>query len=100
MDVDEDSQGRVVLYTEPAMTNKTADKLSKEMGFEIEESEIIYDPNEDTKVALDDEGAAKELNNFLDELQEVQGIQGIYMNWTKGGIADDLWEELRGKASV
>ncbi|EMD87401.1 hypothetical protein COCC4DRAFT_59270 [Bipolaris maydis ATCC 48331] len=100
LDVDEDAEGRVVLYTEPAMTNKTAEKLSKDVGLEIEESEIIYDPNEDTKVALDDEGAAKELSNFLDELQEVQGVQGVYMNWTKGSIAEEMWEELRGKVSV
>jgi transcriptional/translational regulatory protein YebC/TACO1 len=100
LDVDEDAEGRVVLYTEPAMTNKTADKLAKDVGLEIEESEIIYDPNEDTKVALDDESTAKELSNFLDGLQEVQGVQGVYMNWTKGSIGDDVWEELRGKASV
>lgn len=100
VDVDEDTQGRVVLYTEPAMTNKTADKLSKDLGYEIEESEIIYDPNEDTKVPLEDEGAAKELSSFLDELQEVQGVQGVYMNWAKGSLPDDVWEELRGKASV
>ncbi|EMD59402.1 hypothetical protein COCSADRAFT_101945 [Bipolaris sorokiniana ND90Pr] len=100
LDVDEDAEGRVVLYTEPAMTNKTAEKLSKDVGLEIEESEIIYDPNEDTKVTLDDEGAAKELSNFLDELQEVQGVQGVYMNWTKGSIAEEMWEELRGKVSV
>ena len=48
-----------MLFTEPAQTNKIADLLVKEHGLEVEESEIIYDPNEDTKVPLDDEGAAK-----------------------------------------
>ncbi|RYN63412.1 hypothetical protein AA0118_g4830 [Alternaria tenuissima] len=100
LDVDEDAEGRVVLYTEPASTNKTAEKLAKELDLEIEESEIIYDPNEDTKVPLEDEGAAKELNSFLDDLQEVQGVQGVYMNWTKGSIGDDVWEELRGKVNA
>lgn len=100
IDVDEDDEGRVVLYTEPALTNKTADKLSKELNLEIEESEIIYDPNEDTKVPLEDEGAAKELSRFLDDLQEVQGVQGVYMNWAKGSIGDELWEELRGKTTA
>ena len=90
----------MVLYTEPALTNKTADKLSKELNLEIEESEIIYDPNEDTKVPLEDEGAAKELSSFLDDLQEVQGVQGVYMNWAKGSIGDELWEELRGKTTA
>jgi YebC/PmpR family DNA-binding regulatory protein len=100
LDVDEDDEGRVVLYTEPASTNKTAERLAKELDLEIEESEIIYDPNEDTKVPLEDEGAAKELGSFLDDLQEVQGVQGVYMNWTKGSIGDDVWEELRAKTTA
>ena len=100
LDVDEDAEGRVVLYTEPALTNKTAERLAKELDVEIEESEIIYDPNEDTKVPLEDEGAAKELGSFLDELQEVQGVQGVYINWTKGSIGDDVWDEIRGKVTA
>jgi transcriptional/translational regulatory protein YebC/TACO1 len=62
---------------------------------------VIYDPNEDTTVTLDSEEAAKQLSGFLDKLQEVQGVQGVYMNWAKGdSIPDDLWEELRGKVVV
>jgi transcriptional/translational regulatory protein YebC/TACO1 len=101
-DVQEDEEGRVVLYTEPAQTKTIAEQLATELGIEIEESEIIYDPNEDTKVELDDREAAARLNTFLDELQEeVQGVQGVYMNWTKGAsIPDELWEELRGKVDV
>ncbi|KAH6642700.1 transcriptional regulator-domain-containing protein [Boeremia exigua] len=101
LDIFEDAEGRVVLFTEPAHTNKIADLLAKQHGLDVEESEIIYDPNEDTKVPLDDEGAAKELNErFLDKLQDVQGIQGVYVNWSKGAISDDLWEELSGKVNV
>jgi YebC/PmpR family DNA-binding regulatory protein len=100
-DVIEDDQGRVVLFTEPAQTKTIAETLAKELELEIEESEIIYDPNEDTKVSLDDQEAAAKLSSFLDDLQEVQGIQGVYMNWSKGeSIPNDLWEELRGKVAV
>ncbi|KAF2855178.1 YebC-like protein [Plenodomus tracheiphilus IPT5] len=99
-DVEEDAEGRVLLYTEPAQTKTIAEKLGKELEVEIEESEIIYDPNEDTKVPLDDQASAEKLGNFLDGLQEVQGVQGVYLNWTKGSISDDLWEELRTKATV
>ncbi|KAF2826542.1 YebC-like protein [Ophiobolus disseminans] len=101
LDVVEDEQGRVVLFTEPARTKTTAETLAKQLQMEVEESDIIYDPNEDTKVALDDEEAAAKLNAFLDELQEVQGIQGVYMNWSKGsGLPEELWDELRGKVAV
>lgn len=100
-DVLEDDEGRIVLYTEPAQTKTIAEALAKELEMEIEESEIIYDPNEDTKVALNDEEAAAKLSEFLDDLQEVQGIQGVYMNWTKGeSIPGELWDELRGKVAT
>jgi hypothetical protein len=50
---------------------------------------------------VDGEESAAKLSDFLDELQEVQGIQGVYMNWSRGdGIPDELWEELRGKVAV
>ncbi|KAG9204921.1 hypothetical protein G6514_010155 [Epicoccum nigrum] len=101
LDVLEDDEGRVVLFTEPAQTNKIADLLVKDHGLEVEESEIIYDPNEDTKVPLDDEGAAKELSErFLDKLQDVQGIQGVYVNWSKGAISEEIWEELSSKVNI
>jgi YebC/PmpR family DNA-binding regulatory protein len=100
IDVEEDDEGRVVLYTEPAHTNKIADKLAKELDVEIEESDVIFDPNEDTKVPLEDEGAAKELSSFLDDLQEVPGVQGVYMNWSKGNVPDEVWDELKGKVAA
>lgn len=97
VDVEEDAEGRVVLYTEPAQTKTIAEQLAKELGMDIEESEIIYGANEDTRVALDDEGQAKNLGKFLDDLQEIPGVSGVYMNWTKGSIADELWDDLRTK---
>ncbi|KAL6707035.1 hypothetical protein ACN47E_004787 [Coniothyrium glycines] len=100
LDVLDDEEGRIVLYTEPATMKSVADHLTKELDMEVEESEVIYDPNADTKISLDDESAAKELNNFLDALQEVQGVQGVYMNWSKGSVDDGLWQELRSKVAV
>ncbi|KAF2119192.1 transcriptional regulator-domain-containing protein [Lophiotrema nucula] len=100
LDVIEDEQGRVVLFTEPAQTKTTAETLAKALELEIEESEVIWDPNEDTKVTLDEEEAAQHFNGFLDELQEVQGVQGVYTNWSKGAISDEIWAELRSKVAV
>jgi YebC/PmpR family DNA-binding regulatory protein len=100
-DISEDDEGRVTLFTEPAQTKTIGDTLAKELEMEIENSEIIYDPNEDTKVLLDDAEAAVKLSTFLDDLQEVQGVQGVYMNWSRGpSIPGDLWEELSGKVAV
>jgi transcriptional/translational regulatory protein YebC/TACO1 len=100
IDVEEDEEGRVVLYTESAQTNKIAERLAKELDMEIEESEVIYHPNEDTKVPLEDQGAAKALGDFFDEVQEVPGVHGVYTNWTKGSIEEEVWENLRGKVTA
>lgn len=100
LDVVEDEEGRVVLFTEPAQTKTTAETLAEALDMEIEESEIIWDPNEDTKVVLDDATAADGLNSFLDDLQEVTGIQGVYVNWSKGNISEDLWTDLQSKVDV
>lgn len=100
LDVVEDDEGRVVLFTEPAQTKTTAETLTKELDVEIEESEIIHDPNEDTKVALDDETAARELNSFLEDVHEVSGLQAVYANFTKGAIPEDLWAEMRSRVAA
>ena len=67
---------------------------------EIEESDIIYDPNEDTKVALEDMAAAKELNAVLEKLHDISGVQSVYTNWSKGAVDDELWDDLRSKVAV
>ena len=100
LDVVEDAEGKVVVYTEPTQTNVTAVALAKDLQVEVEEAGIIWDPKADTKVPLDDEAMAKELNHFLDSLQDVAGVQGIYMNWSKGTISEGLWTELQSKVAV
>jgi len=101
LDVVEDEQGRAVVFTEPSFTTITANTLVHELGMEIEESEIMYDPKEDTKVEVGDEESAAKLGVFLDGLTEVQGIQGVYMNWARGeGVSEEVWEELTGKVAV
>ena len=100
LDAIEDAEGRIILFTEPAYTKSTAETLTKKYKLEIEETEIIWDPNADTKAALNDEEAAKKFGEFLEKLQEVMGVQGVYMNWTKGAISDEIWAELQSKAAL
>lgn len=99
-DIEELDDGRVMLYTDPASTKTVAETIAKALDMEVEETEIIYDPNEDTKVALDDTAAAEALGNFVDKVQEVQGISGLYFNWAKGAVDEDVWEELVSKTET
>ncbi|KAF2878529.1 transcriptional regulator-domain-containing protein [Massariosphaeria phaeospora] len=100
LDVVEDEEGRVVVFTDPTQTKTTAESLAKILELEIEDSETIYDPSENIMVPLDDEPAAKEFSNFLDKLEDVSGVQGVYTNWSKGSISEDVWQDLRSKVSV
>lgn len=99
-DVQELDDGRVIILTEPATTKTIGQTVAKSMGMEVAEAEIIYDPNEDTLVPLDDAETAGLLGKFVDKVQDVQGIQGVYLNWAKGSIDDGLWEELASKTAI
>lgn len=65
IDVDEDEDGKVVVFTDPSGTMSAAGRLSDVLGIKVESSDIIWDPNEDTKVTVDSEAAAENLESFL-----------------------------------
>ena len=100
LDVVEDDQGRIVLYTEPTEITAAAEKMTKEYGHEIEETELIYDPNADTKVELNNEDDAKQVEKFLEKLPDIHGVQGVYLNWAKGSISEEAWAELQSKTDL
>ncbi|KAL2351406.1 transcriptional regulator-domain-containing protein [Cryomyces antarcticus] len=101
LDVTEDAEGKVVVYTEPNDTKATAETLSSLLGLEAERSDIIWDPNVDTKVGLEDEQSVKDLSDFVEELQEKESsIQGVYMNVAQGNIDTSLWADLQSRISA
>ncbi|KAF2491331.1 YebC-like protein [Lophium mytilinum] len=100
LDVLENEDGKVVVFTETNDTKGTAHALAAELGIEIESSDIIWDPNAETKVELESVDAAKNLRSFLDELQEVSEVQGVYMNLSRGSLDEELWADLRDRAEV
>lgn len=98
LDVIEDAEGRVVVFTEPSDTKSTGEALSGGLGLNIASSDIIWDPNEDTMVPLSDSVAAKELSEFVDALQDKDSsVQGIYMNVAQGSIDEGAWAELKSR---
>jgi transcriptional/translational regulatory protein YebC/TACO1 len=100
LDIEENEDGQVVVFTETNDTKGTAQSLASSMGLNVESSDIIWDPNEDTKVELPSVDAAKGLRNFLDELSELSEIQGVYMNLNRGSLDEELWQDLRSRAEV
>ncbi|SLM38853.1 YebC-like [Lasallia pustulata] len=80
IDVDEDDDGKVIVFTDPSSTRSVEEQLSASLGFKVESSDIIWDPNEDTKVTISSEAAVEHLEVFLGRLQEEPSVQGVYLN--------------------
>lgn len=100
-DVEEDEDGRLVVSTEPGETKVVGEALAKSLGLEIARSEIMWQPNEETKISLPDEDAAQELSLFVDELQEMEDtVQAVSMNVAQGSLATETWKELQSRLST
>ncbi|CAK4034382.1 related to yfcA [Lecanosticta acicola] len=101
IDVTEDEDGRVVVWTELGDTRAVGDAVSKALDLQVSSSEFIWDPNEDTKVEVPGEKAAEALATFLDELQEKEGtVQSIAMNIAQGSLSEDAWKDLQGRLNA
>jgi transcriptional/translational regulatory protein YebC/TACO1 len=96
-DVETDEDGSIVVWTEPSKTMAAAEALQKSLNLKVESSDILWDPNEDTKVSLESEAAVKALSEFLEAVQDNPQVQGIYANVAQGSLADDVWEDLQSR---
>jgi len=99
-DVETDEDGNIIVWTEPNKTIATAEMLGKSLGLKAQSSEIVWDANEDTKIALEDDSAVKALSDCVEALQDNPNVQGIYVNAGKGNVDDDMWAELQSKIAV
>jgi len=99
-DVEVDDEGNLVIWTEPADTMAAAKALAEEYKMKIEDSDVIWDAVEDTKVPIDSDETLTTLISLVTKLQEEPGVQAIYANCTKGNVSEELWEELQEKIPV
>lgn len=99
MDVDEGENGRLVIWTEPGQTQSVGDQVASALDLQVATSEILWEPNEETKVALAGEDAAQELASFVDSLQEEGTVQGVAMNVAQGSVPSESWNELYTRLS-
>lgn len=96
IDVEEDGDGRVLVFAEPGDTMAVGDAISKALNLQIATSEILWEANEDTKVEVPDEDAAADLGSFIDRLQEKEAsLQSIAMNISQGKLSEEIWSDLQ-----
>lgn len=101
MDVDELSAGNIVVYASPETTKTVGEAISKSLGIQIATSEIVWDPNEETKVGVQSEDMATDLAAFVDDLQEKEtSLQAVAMNVAQGSLSAEIWKELQSRISA
>ncbi|TKX19440.1 hypothetical protein C1H76_8288 [Elsinoe australis] len=101
LDVQDDADGRVVAISEPNETRAVGETISKALGMEISSSEIVYVPEAETVVHLQDGEAAANIAKFVEDMHaEDSTIQGVYMNIARGEVEEDAWEEVLSKVNV
>lgn len=96
-DIDEDEDGNIVVWTEPSKTIATVKVLSDSLGLNTESSDIIWAPNEDTLVPIQEEYDAKRFLELLEKIRDISEVQGIYANVSQGVVEDELWDDIQDK---
>lgn len=72
--------------------------MARALYLEMASFEVIWDPNEDTKVEIPSEEAAGDLSAFLDELlQKEQSVQSISLNVSQGKLDSEVWKDLTAR---
>jgi YebC/PmpR family DNA-binding regulatory protein len=100
IDVDELEDGCVVVFTAPEETKAVGEAVSAALGAQIKTSDIIWDPNEDTKTAVPSEDAAEDLADFVDMMMEEEStVHSISMNVAQGALSAESWKALQTRLS-
>ena len=101
LDVTEDADQQAVVFTEPTETKSVGKSMSKTLGLNIVESEIIWDANEDTKVPVETPELAADLIRFVETLQEREpSVRGVYLNVAPGSMDEESWADFQGRLSA
>ena len=98
--VDELEDGCVVVFTAPEETKTVGEAVSAALGTQIKTSDIIWDPNEDTKTVIPSEDAAEDLADFVDIMMEEEStVHAISMNVAQGAVSAESWKQLQTRLS-
>ncbi|ESZ97196.1 hypothetical protein SBOR_2452 [Sclerotinia borealis F-4128] len=93
-DLEVDDDGNLIVWTEPNMVTAARDALQKKFDIKIRSSDIVWDPNEDTNLPVDEGEATVKLSAFIEAARDNSDVQGIYANVVQGTIGDEDWEDL------
>lgn len=93
-DVEDSPDGGFVMWTEPSVLMAVTEAFSKKFELEIAEADIVWAPNEDTKVGLDSDESAEALDTLLGGLKEYPEVKGLYINTHRGSLSQETWDKV------
>ncbi|KAK2595770.1 hypothetical protein QQS21_006596 [Conoideocrella luteorostrata] len=99
-DVEELLEGRFVVWTQPPQIMAITEALSKRLELEVEESDIIWAANKDTKVAIDSTKSVESLDALFSGLREYPEVKAIFANVQQGAVTSDDWEKIERNVDV
>ncbi|KAG6089186.1 hypothetical protein E4U15_003756 [Claviceps sp. LM218 group G6] len=93
-DIEELGNGRFLVWTQPSQAMAITKALANKFELEVEESDIIWAANEDTKVALDSTDSSQSLADLLAGLQQYSEVKEVFANVKQGSIPEEEWERI------
>ncbi|KAF7534942.1 hypothetical protein G7Z17_g13286 [Cylindrodendrum hubeiense] len=99
-DVEELPDGNFLAWTQPNTVMAITEALSKKFELEVLDSEIVWAPNEDTKVNIDSPPIAETLDGLFSGLKEYPEVKAIYANVRKGSIEEEEWDKVERSLDV
>lgn len=99
-DVEEGSDGKLIVWTEPTMLMAITEAFSKKFEVELLEADIIWSAKDDTAVEPDSSDAADSLENLLGGLRDYPEVKAIYANVRQGTLTDEQWHKVERHLDV
>ncbi|KAF3770370.1 hypothetical protein M406DRAFT_34799 [Cryphonectria parasitica EP155] len=94
-DLEADDEENIVVWCEPTQTMHIAQGVSKKFGFRILSSDIIWQPNEDTRSIVNSTEDVQLLSDFVAAVSEMPEVQAIYCNASRGeDVPEEDWAVL------
>ncbi|KAM5351572.1 hypothetical protein ACJ41O_004295 [Fusarium nematophilum] len=99
-DVEELPEGDFLAWTQPNTLSTITEALSKRFELEVLDSDIVWAPNEDTKVNVDTALQAESLDALFNGLKEYPEVKAIYANVRQGAVGDEEWDKVERSLDV
>ncbi|RFN51003.1 hypothetical protein FIE12Z_4739 [Fusarium flagelliforme] len=99
-DVEELPEGDFLAWTQPNTLTSITEALSNKFELEILDSDIVWAPNEDTKVSIDTSMQAESLDALFNGLKEYPEVKAIYANVRQGTVGDEEWDKVERNLDV